>query len=45
VDSLGAVLAGAVALSVATGVAQPTRQALLPSIVHRDDLPRDGPAP
>jgi MFS family permease len=40
VDSLGAVVAGAIGLSVATGIAQPTRQALLPAIVHRDDLPR-----
>jgi MFS family permease len=40
VDSFGAVIGGAVALSVATGIAQPTRQALLPAIVHRDDLAR-----
>jgi MFS family permease len=40
VDGFGAVVAGAIGLSVATGIAQPTRQALLPAIVHRDDLPR-----
>jgi MFS family permease len=40
VDSFAAVVAGAIGLSVATGIAQPTRQALLPAIVHRDDLPR-----
>lgn len=40
VDEYFAIVAGAVALSVATGVAGPVRSALLPSMVTRDDLPK-----
>jgi MFS family permease len=40
VESLSAVLGTVFALSVASAVALPTRQALLPAMVHRDDLPR-----
>jgi MFS family permease len=39
-DGLTAILIGATALATASGIALPTRQALLASIVHRDDLPR-----
>lgn len=35
-----AVIAGAIALSVVSGIAIPTRQALTPAMVIRDDLPR-----
>jgi MFS family permease len=38
--SYPAILAGAAALSVTSGVAIPTRQALLPAMVTRDQLPR-----
>jgi len=38
--ALPAVLAGVLALSAASAVATPTRQALLPAMVTRDDLPR-----
>lgn len=38
--SLPMVLGAVLALSVASAVALPTRQALLPAMVHRDDLPR-----
>jgi MFS family permease len=37
---LPAVLASVFVLAVASAVALPTRQALLPAMVHRDDLPR-----
>jgi MFS family permease len=40
VDGTAAVVAGAAALSVCSGIVQPTRQALIPAIAHRDDLPR-----
>ena len=39
-DGFGAVLAGVLGLSLASAVAVPTRQALLPAMVVRDDLPR-----
>ncbi|GIH10002.1 MFS transporter [Rhizocola hellebori] len=39
-EQFTAVIAGAVALSVVSGVAVPTRQALLPAMVVRDDLPK-----
>jgi MFS family permease len=40
-EGLGAVLGGVLGLSVASAVSVPTRQALLPAMVVRDDLPRD----
>jgi MFS family permease len=39
-DRYAAVIAGAVALSTASGIAIPTRQALVPAMVNRDELPR-----
>jgi MFS family permease len=39
-ESLPTVLGTVLALSVASAVALPTRSALLPAMVHRDDLPR-----
>ena len=39
-DGFGAVLGGVLGLSLASAVAVPTRQALLPAMVVRDDLPR-----
>ena len=39
-DRFGTLIAGAVALAAASAVALPTRQALVPAIVSRDDLPR-----
>ncbi len=39
-EQFSAVVAGAVALSVVSGVAVPTRQALTPAMVIRDDLPK-----
>jgi MFS family permease len=39
-EQFSAVVAGAIALSVVSGVAVPTRQALLPAMVVRDDLPK-----
>lgn len=39
-STLGATLAGAIALAVASGVVIATRQALVASMVTRDDLPR-----
>jgi MFS family permease len=39
-EQFAAVIAGAIALSVVSGVAVPTRQALLPAMVVRDDLPK-----
>jgi MFS family permease len=39
-DGYGAVLVGVLALSLASAVSVPTRQALLPAMVVRDDLPR-----
>ncbi len=39
-DQFGAVVAGAIALSAVSGIAVPTRQALLPAMVVRDDLPK-----
>jgi MFS family permease len=38
--TFSAVIVGAIALSVVSSVAVPTRQALLPAMVHRDDLPK-----
>jgi MFS family permease len=42
VTSLPAVLGVVLALSAASAVSVPTRQALLPAMVQRDDLPRAG---
>ncbi len=39
-EGFGAVLAGVLGLSLASAVSVPTRQALLPAMVVRDDLPR-----
>jgi MFS family permease len=39
-SGLVAVLGAVLALSAASAVSLPTRQALLPAMVHRDDLPR-----
>jgi MFS family permease len=39
-EQFSLVVAGAIALSIASGIAQPTRSALVPAMVHRDDLPK-----
>jgi MFS family permease len=39
-QGFAALIAGAIALSVVSGVAVPARQALLPAMVVRDDLPK-----
>jgi MFS family permease len=39
-EQFGMVIAGAIALSVVSGIAHPTRAALVPAMVVRDDLPK-----